>query len=640
MSSGLFTFSGGPTDVNRTFEIPDLIENKYQFKFEIQASSTENVFHSTGYLRYDTLKTTVSHQDHLDFQVTFRADFDADDEDTPPNLVIREIVYTKSDDNDIDHTSKLLKWLICYSLKVMVNFRMVTPASIIEFGKIVAQIFKSFSNDLHIRSAQKTVAQLRDNCSTPLSYELVFDPSGTSNVTTIPLAKRFDIRQYPLASGAQPSRVIGRPSSYNPLVLHTTHTKYDGVFSRRFDIADLHLNEWFDARRTVVYQASNEKGPWKLGRIISHLVPVVSKWDAAELRQLLILFQHEDYNRDIPLQRFGEVNLEYQTNTNSLYLAFFYNYSTKHLSADQIQRYHRERWRGVMKQMLCAAIQFFLNDSGHYIDGDSAVRLAAVPFYHGDDDNLDYLAALQSYYTKNFGFLPVDRTAQMQTTVNEITRHCTESLSSFEDEVMPGQPIRQQQQQKSNKRKLDDMMNDAITQTQPTMLHPIAPTMPDKQTLDEFVDSVFVFLAETNIITEDDFDHDGGGGGGGSSIINNNINKKIPKTYIAEKQKRNKNAYDRITAYVLNRIVTRVCLDYFDFVVVPEQGTYLYAIWIAISRSNVLALLTIKAKQVRPTLEIINDVINNELTQEDQQTFKLELNDIFQSAMIVAANMD
>lgn len=626
--SGLFTFSGGPTDAIRTFEIPDLIENKYQFKFELEAHSTELSVH-TNHLRYDVLKTTVSHSDHLDFQVKFEIEyFNADDEDLSPTLVIKDIVYAQFD--DIEQALRLFKWAICYSLRVMSDFKMIAPASNLDVSKNIKQILKLFSKAIHITDSQ-TLTELQSQCSTPLPYDLVFDPTGKSDVTTIPLEKRFNIRQYPLASGDEPGRVIGRPSTYNPLALNTVHNKYDGLFSRRFDIADLHLNEWFDARRTVVYQASNEKGPWKLVRVISNLVPIVAKWDALELRQLLMLFREEDYNNQIPLQRFGEANLEYKTDTNSLYLAFFYNYSTKHLSADQIQRYHRERWRGVMKQMLCAAIQFFLNDSGHYVDDDSEVRLSAVPYYHGDDDNPDYLEQLQNYYTNNFGFRAVDNTSEMKTTIKEITQHCTEALSSFEDEVMPGQPIR-----KSTKRKFDDMMSDAITQTQPTMLHPIAPTMPDKQTLDEIFTSVYVFLAETKIDANDNFDHHN------NSATQQPI--KLPKAYIDEKQKRNKNVYERITTYVITRVVAQVCFDFLFWVMMPEQGTFLYLVWSAMSRSNVFALLVknLEKKQKKsvgfvPTFDLIDNAINNEvlplLSFEDQQTLKLELNDIFESAV-------
>lgn len=526
--SGLFKFEGN--SVAKTFEIKHLFDGKYKFDFELVFNAEEHAVR---------VWSRIQQQDSMVCSIGFK-------KIDKKTVLLDTLIFGGNEfDPSTNNThAELVRTLFCYCIQIMLNYDMARDNSKLKIEPTYKQQVDIISGDLLLQD-DRTMREILIKCKSPLNYELVFD-AGNTDVSSLPPTQRF-VKQ------SDHGKVIGKMSVFMPLL----KTGSSVLTRKKVDLPDLQLNAWFFARRTIVFWKDGEN--WVLNRVISNLVPYPEKWDPVELNQLVVLFRKES---SYSLDRFGYVDLEYRSSKNQLYLQYFYNFSTKYLTQDQITRFHRERWRGVMKQMLCAAIQLYLNDPGLFVDETTDVDLDAVPYYQGNitaNQNPVLLENLRNYYTKTFGFQPAFDYSyvygyknHMRATISDITKHCTSDLSIYEDEVMPGQPI----VEKDLKRKFSEMMSDAVDETVPTTRHPIASILPDKKTLKKLK----LFIAQL-------FNHEKGGDVPSMQIYKDEVFRHAEIVQ------------NRIKKKLLVAIAGDVCAKFITHDVKPDENTLMFKIW-------------------------------------------------------------
>lgn len=400
----MFKFQG--TDFEKTFQIPELILGKYTFSFKLEGKEPN---------KFTLLESKVTSSDSgspdciIKFAQRFR------------NLYIDKFI-----NNGLE--AQVVSWLFCYSVDVMTNHDVIKLSTYVYVSpELEGQLAQFGITDSGRASA------IQDTCTAPpLSYPLVFDPGNVKS----------DLQG--LQRYKTPVRHIGKPTMYIPLPVFATR---DNNGRYKLQIDDLYLNEWFIAKRTLHY--SKTEVPILLN-MEAELVPVMSKWDPDELKQLLVLFR-QDYGTN----RFGFLELEFYADSNELELKGFYNFSTKYLSLIQQNQFHRERWRGVMKKLLCACIHFFVDES--HANKSTTVELRPQPYFKGDLDNPVDLEGLKTLYSKSFGFALKPQSWKMHATVETVLSHCTDQLAEFEDV-----PLTMFTSEPSLKRKRDPSVADPI----------------------------------------------------------------------------------------------------------------------------------------------------------------------------------
>lgn len=397
---------------DKRIEINDLIEGIYKFKFRIRTTSSGE---------YAYIKAYIWKGDNFAFQF---------------KIYNARPLYTDSgyyDDNvfkDLKTYKHVINWLLCYSLQILVN----TGAITLYFEFDISHI-QNILQIVVFPDLPNKVSAILNQCTTPLTYEFVVD-NNTTDASTLDLKNRFQNRAA--------SRVVSRPSIMIPL------PHYDDTIQVELD--DLQLNEWFVARRVAKFiRDPNNNGNFVMRKLKSYLIPIVDKWDSAELRQLVVLFKEEQTTK---LAHFGYLVLKHVAELDTLELESFYNFSSKYLTEDQASRYHRERWRGVMKQMLCASVKLFALG---VVQASTKIVLLALPLFRGRAGTIEK-EALAKYYESTYGFQKMSDDFIMKTTVDNVLNHCSSVLTQYDErqeELVPEPP-------NSRKRKRDPSVADPI----------------------------------------------------------------------------------------------------------------------------------------------------------------------------------
>lgn len=370
------------TNFEKTFQIKELIDGKYTFRFKLVGDQPN---------KFTRLESSASESVAI---IKFRQQY--------TNLYIDQYTNNGLEDN-------VVGWLICYSMDVLTNHNVIKSSATVHVSPELERELRKFGIEDHGR-----VSQIQDTCTAPpLSYPLVFDPGDV----------KLDLKG--LQRRKSPVRIIGTPTMYIPLPSFTTSS-----YRTTIEIEDLYLNEWFIGRRTVEFSNPRATGGDPIFiKMDAELVPIVSKWDPTELKQLLVLFR-----KDNGTNRFGNLELGFDVGSNVLLLETFYNFSTKYLTLVQQNQFHRERWRGVMKKLLCACVRFFLDGFNKHATDSTIIELWPQPYFRNDLDNPNDKQGLEDLYFKSFGFkYPSASARKMQATVATVLSHCTEQLNEFED---------------------------------------------------------------------------------------------------------------------------------------------------------------------------------------------------------------